>query len=453
MLSSRNLPTVDVAACPVHVRPWRHYSPTAVIETLLVIGALIAHLIFLPHDIYADGLRRYQELDDLLAHGIIPVDKYSLIGPLFAAPLWLVGHLVRDPVWWVARFNLIIFSLGLLAIYFILKDRIDRGLIRKFLLILTVASMFPAALTSFYGETYTAIAIGIGILAGVFGPQLLGWAAFALGVANTPATLVGMGFATVTHVLRTGRIRYVVGIVGAGGLVVLENLIRHHSVTNSRYEAGFTYPLYFGVLSIVFSLGKGLIFFAPAIFLPIRRQLIAAGTSGMKLYHAYILWIACIVGMVLVYGGWYDWSGDWYWGPRFFLLASLPCSLALAARLHRPAASLVGNLITLVLLCLCAWIGINGAVFDLNTLAGPCAQLGGSICLYLPETSTLLRPLITFRLLAPSMKSLAYLGFSLVIFAYLLFPLLRITVRQITAALRESWLTLRTRRAAAELEW
>lgn len=458
MSSPRGMATLDVDAPTTKRPPWRRQleslQPLGVVETLLIVAALVAHLVLLPHDIYADGLRRYKELDDLLGRGVIPNDKYSIIGPLFAAPLWYLGHLIRSPDWLVARYNLLLFSLGLLAIYLILKDAVDRALIRKFLLILAVASMFPPALSSFYGETFTALGIGIGILAAVFGPTVLGWVAVALGVANTPATAVGMGFATLLRVLQTGRIRYLAAIAGVGGLIVLENLLRHHSVTNSYYEPGFTYPVFFGILSIVFSLGKGLIFFAPAIFLPVRSYLLASGKSGAQLYRAYSMWIAVLVGMVLIYGGWYDWSGDWFWGPRFFLFASLPCSLALAARLHRPASKLPGNLATLALLILCSWLGINGAVFDLSALLTPCIQ-AHSGCAYLPETSTLWFPFISFHLLPgmQTVKSLIYVGFAALVFFYLALPLLLIIWRQSLVALAMTLDTFRTGRERVDTRW
>jgi hypothetical protein len=457
MSSSRGPAILDVAKRPTRRPPWKQLDPArlrsrAVFETLLIIGALLAHLVLLRHGVYSDGQRRYEELNELLARGIISGDKYSLIGPLFATPLWLLGHLVRDPVWWVARFNLVFFGLGLLAIYLILKDKVDRGLIRKFLIILAVVSMFPNLLTTFYGETFTAVTIGVGVLAALFGPSLFGWVTIAVGVANTPATLVGMGLATLTRVLQTGRIKYFVAIAVAGALIVAENLVRFHGLTNSRYEAGFTYPINLGILSILFSFGKGLIFFAPALFLPVRSYLQAAGEGGLKLYRAHGMWIAFIVGMVLVYGGWWDWSGDWFWGPRFFLLASLPGSLVLAARLHRPSSSLLSNLITLVALCLSAWVGINGAVFYLQALVGPCAQVHVAICPYLPQTSTLWFPLLQPHLV-PGIKAYGYLGFSLVVFGYLAFPLLRTIAGQTSPTLR----TIRSRFSAgggaADTQW
>lgn len=78
----------------------RGVASWAAIETLLIVGALLAHLALLPHDIYADGLRRYTELENLLTNGALTQDKYSIIGPLFATPLWLIGHIVRGPMEW-----------------------------------------------------------------------------------------------------------------------------------------------------------------------------------------------------------------------------------------------------------------------------------------------------------------------------------------------------------------
>ncbi len=151
----------------------------AALETALIVVVLLGHLLLMPHWIYGDGARRFAELDALLRNGQIPDDKYSIIGPLLSAPLWFLGNVFRDAAWWEAHYNLFLFGLGLLAIYSILKDHVDRGLIRKFLLILAAFSMFPVPLTSYYGETFTALLVGIGLLAAVFGPALWGWIAVA----------------------------------------------------------------------------------------------------------------------------------------------------------------------------------------------------------------------------------------------------------------------------------
>ena len=51
----------------------------------------------------------------------------------------------------------------------------------------------------------------------------------------------------------------------------------HGSITVMPFSGrpGFSYPAFFGILGIVFSLGKGLLFFAPGLFLPVRDRLAA----------------------------------------------------------------------------------------------------------------------------------------------------------------------------------
>src|SRR5262249_54672132 len=124
------------------------------VETSLIVLGLLGQFFLLPHILDADGKARYQELDALL-RGALTDSKYSLVGPLFAAPLWLVGAIFGDTVWWVARFNTLFLGLGLLALYLLLRDRMDRRALRAFLLLLLVASMFPAHVEGFYGEVFT----------------------------------------------------------------------------------------------------------------------------------------------------------------------------------------------------------------------------------------------------------------------------------------------------------
>ncbi|MGH2516234.1 MAG: hypothetical protein ACRDHP_11320, partial [Ktedonobacterales bacterium] len=89
----------------------------AVIETVLIVAALLAELLLLPHEVKWDGSVRFAELSQLLGTGTIPGSKYSLIGPLFSSPLWLLGTIGGHSKSLVARYNWIVFSLGLAAIY------------------------------------------------------------------------------------------------------------------------------------------------------------------------------------------------------------------------------------------------------------------------------------------------------------------------------------------------
>ena len=420
----------------------------AIVEITLILVGLLTMWQYLPFIISDDGLLRYQALTDLLQHGKLTNIRYSIIGPIFSAPLWLLGRLNQTPGWWLERYNFILFVAGLLLIYMLLKDRVEHGMIRKFILILMVASMFPRHVSTYYGEVFTAMLVGVGILAAVMGPRLGGWVAIVLGVANTPAALVGMGFVVLKQIVANKRLRYTLAIVAAVGLIAAENWLRRGNPLNAGYQddfgfvtlmpysgkPGFSYPIFFGLLSILFSFGKGLIFFAPGLLLPVRSRLLKLQQeSKPDLYKVYVLWIAFLVGLILVYAHWWAWYGGWFWGPRFFLFASIPASFALAVRLHSRDSSFIANLLTLLVLALSFWVGINGAVFNQQTLDICQSQHYALefLCHYTPEFSVLWRPFVVAEHL--NTNDIVYILVSSIIFLYLSLPLIGAMVKQTLA--------------------
>ena len=54
---------------------------------------------------------------------------------------------------------MIVLAVGLIAADRIMRDDVDRGLIRKFFLVLLAASMFPNHLRGYYGEVFTAVLV------------------------------------------------------------------------------------------------------------------------------------------------------------------------------------------------------------------------------------------------------------------------------------------------------
>src|SRR5260370_40624044 len=92
----------------------------------------------------------------------------------------------------------------------------------------------------------------------------------------------------------------------------------------------------------------------------------------VDLYLIYTLWIRFLVGLVLVCSPWWAWYGGWFWGPRFFLFASLPASFGLAVRLPRPDTRLLVNVLTIGVLALSGLVGIDGALFDQYPLGKIC---------------------------------------------------------------------------------
>jgi hypothetical protein len=427
---------------------------SAWVETSLIMLGLLAQFFLLPHILDADGLTRYQMLDALLRNGALMEGKYSLIGPLFAAPVWLIGALFGDTAWWVARFNTIFLGVGLLTLYLLLRNRMDRRLLRAFLLLLLVASMFPAHVEGFYGEVFTALCVAAGVILLFTRARWGGWVALIVGVANAPATILGLVLMMAQRLLRSRRLRYALIPIGALALAGLESWIRRGNPFANPYPddrgyttfmpysglPGFSYPFYLGLLSLLFSFGKGIIFFAPGLLLPARRAL---GALSVRLRMIHRLWLLFVVGLILVYASWWAWYGGWFWGPRFLLLASLPASLALAAWLRKEDASLWMRLAALGVLTLSCWVGLNGAVFSDATLAPVCLWddfAREAYCHYIPEFSVLWRPFVnagqmglgsafyTAEKLDPG--KLIYMGFTALVYLYFAVPLVAQMVRQ-----------------------
>lgn len=446
------------ATAPRYRKPW--------LDALLLLVALIELLTLFPHNLRGDGGPRFAALSQLLEGHGIPAIKYSLIGPLFSTPLWLLGKATSSPQALVEVYNWLVFAIGLLALYLLLRTAIDRRVLRTFLLLLVAASMFPAHTLSFYAEAFTAVAVAVGSVLAVFGKRLAalgGWALAALGVANIPASIIGFASMAAFYVLRRRRLRYLAAVVAAIALILAEAWLRRGSPFANGYAGdsgfhtvmpysggpGFHYPILFGILAILLSFGKGLLFFTPGLFLPARRYLLAQGTeNGAKLYTLYLLWLAFVGGMVIVYAHWWAWYGGWFWGPRFFLFASIPAALVLAARLHARDAGLAANLLTLAALALSFWVGINGAVFEQQGLSACTAHNYAQefLCQFIPEFSALWHPFVVAEPLSPG--AILYTATSSAIFLYLALPLLIRMSRQIadwlrgTAAVylrREAW--------------
>ena len=368
----------------------------------------------LPYNITGDGAARYEALDALLRHGVLSSNRYSLIGPLFSTPLYLLGAALGNAEGGAVFFNLTVFILGLIALNLLLRPYLEPETLRRFLLLLTVGSMFPAALATYYGETCTAILVGAGLTAAALASRRLGrvagWAAVALGVANTPATLLALGLALLGRIWTTKRLRYALAGVGALALIVGESLARRGTMVATLYISnagektimpfsglpGFSYPFLLGLLAILLSFGKGLIFYTPGLFLPLWSRLRALGAPGAALQRLHTSWLLFTTGLVLIYASWWDWSGDWFWGPRFFLFASIPACFALALWASRPSARLWVNLLALGALALSIWGSVDSAVFGLADLQ-VCQSSHGqylAYCDYTLEFSALWRPLI-----------------------------------------------------------
>jgi hypothetical protein len=119
-----------------------------------------------------------------------------------------------------------------------------------------------------------------------------------------------------------------------------------------------------GVLNIVFSFGKGILFFAPGLLLWWSVQ------PRLRVQERRLLgdMLAYLLGLIIVYSNWTGWADDNSWGPRFFLFASLPASILLAISLREKTASIPRLGLTLVVLAASAWVAIDGLVYNFDVL-------------------------------------------------------------------------------------
>jgi hypothetical protein len=389
----------------IGTNPFFSRIPKRLAWALLALGVLLLFFV-LPHDIEGDGRLRFEALQSLLGGGGIPDTKYPLIGSIPSLPLFLLGHLVGSPEWWVSRYNVIVYAASLVLIYRLLRESLDHDVLFAFLLLLGTTAMIPASLTGFGAETFTVMATGVGFAAWSAGRWKTAMVLLALGIANVPATIVGVAFALGWWAWRYKRVRALAPLVLGAGLWLLENLLRHKSALTTGYEndrgfrtllpysglIGFSYPVVFGVLSLLLSFGKGLLFFASGLVLAFGRGLEALRSVNEML----VLWVLYLAGLVVVYGSWWAWYGGFTWGPRFLVFASLPASLLLAAQLRRPPRRLIGLTIVVAALVLSVWVGIDGQVFG-RFAQDPCSANHysfESLCWYVPEFSALWTPVV-----------------------------------------------------------
>lgn len=422
------------------------------VESALLAGGFLVVFFALPHALAGDDHRRFDDIEQLLHHGQLTDSRYSLVMPLFSAPLLLLGEVVRTPEWWASRFNVVVVAVGSLAAYRIVRGRVDAGVVRKLVLVLLFASYLTNRLRDYGVEVLTGTLVTLGILLLVTGRRaLLAWALIVVGVVNTPAAIVGLLLVVAAETVRTRRLRQLLPLVAAALLIMGEAWLRRGGPLVTGYEGdhgvrtvlpysgqpGFSYPFPLGLASILFSFGRGLVFFAPGLLLfldPYTRALL--GTCR----RAVLLILLFVAGLVLVYSRWWAWYGGLSWGPRYFVLAALPASIALAVRVADAGRSAARDAVTLAVLALSAWVGLSGAVADVNAL-GSCTQNNyalESLCWYTPEFSSLWRSLVQFPVVTTSVVVVTC--YTLLVFAYLAAPLALALVRAARAAPSASWL-------------
>ena len=371
--------------------------------TLLGVGLCV--MIAIPKSIAGDARLRFEALDTLMKAGHLVSPKYSTVGPLLSAPLYLLGHAWGQAKRCTAFYNTVLFLAWLPVVWREFRDELAPRVRRLVLLLLVFASMFMHHTQRYYGEVFTTLLVAVGVFALSRGHAKRGWAAIVLGALNTPACLLGLVGIAVCHARRLRSWLPLCGPLIAFALMRLESFLVRGSWfdTGYNYDAGFrnalpyaglpnfSYPFFFGLLSILFSFGKGLVFFVPGLFLPLPKS----APARFRWVHTTLVVYVC--GLVLTYAKWWSWYGGWFWGPRFFLAASIPASLSLATNLVDGAAcSVTRRTVVATALLLSCWVGANGLAFQGTGLSLCTANYFAlaEYCYYVPEMSVLWHPFV-----------------------------------------------------------
>jgi hypothetical protein len=410
-------------------------SAVSIVEYALIGLGLAVLFLYLPHGLVGDDLHRFGDIERLRRDGELSDGKYSLVMPLVSLPLLELGDAIQSPEWWAARFNVIVVALGIVVVLALLRGRVDGRVLRRCVLVLLFASLLTNRLRDYNAEVLTATLTTVGIALLATGrARLLAWSAIVVGVVNTPAAFVALGLVAFVETLRARRLRYLLPVPAAAAAIMTEAWIRRGGPLVTGYEGehgfatilpysgrpGFSFPFVLGVLSILFSFGRGLLFFAPGLVLWLSsRTRRLAGTC----WPSVVFLLVYLAGLVLVYAKWWAWYGGIAWGPRFFVFAAVPASLAIAVRLVRAGESALADAATLLVLSCSAWVGLAGVIADPRALdiCGENNYALESLCWYVPEYSSLWYPLRDVPELTNATGLVA--AYCALVFAYLAAPL------------------------------
>ena len=394
----------------------------AAVVDWLWLGIALAIVVAIPKTIAGDAQLRFEGLDGFMKTGHLVSPKYSTVGPLLSSPLYWLGLKFGAARAFTSYFNTLIFVFFVAFFWRELSDVMGPRIRRLLLLLILFASMFMHHAQRYYGEMLTTVLVAIGVCWISRGHAKRAWALIILGAVNTPASLVAISGIAICHARRARSFWPLLGPVIAFGLMRLESvLVRDHLFdTGYNYDAGFrnalpysglrnfSYPFFFGLLSLLLSFGKGLIFFVPGFFIPLP----ASAPARFRWVHTTLVVYVC--GLLLTYAKWWSWYGGWFWGPRFFLVASIPASFSLALNVHEfTRLSVAKRIIVATALGLSFWVGANGVAFQglgLELCTENYFKLA-EYCYYVPEMSVLWHPFVDGgSAIPPNLRPLSFLA-------------------------------------------
>lgn len=377
--------------------------------TAMVLGVAFSGFLMLPQVARGDDAVRVVMLRQL-ASGIKPDTKYSFIQPVVSTPVFWVLDRLHFGAFAVTLIPMLWLAMWCVAMWSVLSVERSKAFAHH-AIVLAVVSLLGAYLVGFGSDVFAALGISAGVVCGLLarrlGWRIVAWTVLLITAANTPVMVAAVGVIALWLSASTRRLRYLLLPVGVFGLMVLESTLVTGSLSWTRYTraieqgnmqllpwgemSGFGWPLWSGVVAVLFSFGRGLIFFIPQLWNGPMRGSDALARADRS------LWCATLA-LVPLYGMWWAWYGGVTFGPRFFLLAVVPAAMAGASVVCDAGLSPLRTVVCATATLASLWVAFAGAVFHVTTTAfDTCVSGGGfqneALCLYTPEYSGLWAPL------------------------------------------------------------
>lgn len=308
--------------------------------------------------------------------------------------------------------------------------------------------MFPKHVTDYYTEVFCAVFALLAILLYQADRRTLAILAVCLSVWDGVATIAGGGLLLVYFAVRSRRWRYLAALPLLPLGFLVENWLKYGDFYPTAYMAmqvgphsplpyamgpGFSYPLFFGLLNVIFSFGRGILWFAPGLVLLFHPSLWNGTDKARELVRASLLYLA---GLTVVYAKFWAWHGGAFWGPRYFLFASILAAYLFAAVGRDRGVSPFWRTVWVVTALASCWVACQGVLFGTDFLED-CFRQGHELeytCYYVPEYSVLWR----FFIVAPPItgRRVAYLIYFLLVAGTLVWPPVRLLAEDAVARLR-----------------
>ena len=385
-------------------------SPQGNIKRILValIGAQTVFLALQGSHISGDDPVRQGAVLDLAA-GKLPNSHFSVIFPMLATPVFILARAVGFEKEFFERFGLLCYATWAFLVGRQLS-RLRNATLAITFTILSFCSLLTPYVMGFNAEAFSAMLLSGGLLAAISArhksARYLGWCLAILAVANIPAQLPGFVVMCAAIAIRKRRFRSMWPAIVLLAAVIVEASLANGHLSFSKYTQSssatspllpwgkvvdFGHPLIFGVVAILFSLGRGLVFYSPTLAFAFVRATDSAGEWALSL-------AIFTVALIPIYAKWWAWYGGITFGPRFFLVGCIPGAFAVSEVLRSPQGQSRARLMAAALTVgLSAWVAITGALWFLTSRAISFCMVENyryePLCWYSAEYSSLMAPL------------------------------------------------------------